>query len=139
VSIIGPIGLPQEEAVYPQVVTSDAEPMNAMHDYVIRMDADELPPARAFWSVTLYDRDEGFFIPNDRKKYSVGLNGGMQLDEAGGIAIYVAAERPEGVPLDNWPPIDRVDLDLSAQMRLYEPDLDAYESWRPPVAERIDG
>jgi hypothetical protein len=139
VSIAGPIGIPQEEAVYPQVATADGEPMNAMHDYVVRMAADELPPAGAFWSLTLYDRDEGFFIPNDRKKYSVGLNGGMQLDESGGIEIYIAAERPEGVPPDNWLPIDRVDLDLSAQLRVYVPDLEAYEEWTPPVAERISG
>ncbi|UCF95622.1 MAG: DUF1214 domain-containing protein, partial [Desulfobacterales bacterium] len=29
-----------------------------------------MPPAKAFWSVTLYDMQNGFFIPNDRKKYS---------------------------------------------------------------------
>ena len=81
--------------------------MNAMHDYVIRMTRDELPPANAFWSLTLYDLDQGFFIPNDRKKYSVGENGGMELDGDGGIAIYVAAEKPEGVPDANWLPIER--------------------------------
>jgi hypothetical protein len=103
------------------------------------MSADEMPPAQAFWSLTLYDRDEGFFIPNDRKKYSVGLNGGMKLDDEGGIAIHVAAEQPEGVPVENWLPIERRDLPLSFQLRLYEPDLGAYPSWTPPVAERIGG
>ena len=29
-----------------------------------------MPPAKAFWSATLYDLKNGFFIPNDRKKYS---------------------------------------------------------------------
>ena len=38
--------------------------MNAQHDYVIRMTKDELPPAIAFWSLTLYNTKEGFFIPN---------------------------------------------------------------------------
>jgi hypothetical protein len=50
---------PQEEAVYPQVEVIDGEQMNAMNDYVIRMTAEELPPAGAFWSLTLYDRDQG--------------------------------------------------------------------------------
>ena len=49
--------------------------MNAQHDYVIRMRKDEFPPAGAFWSITLYDLERGLFIPNDRKKYSVGENG----------------------------------------------------------------
>ncbi len=137
VSIIGPIGLPREEAVYPAIGTSDGEQMNAMHDYVIRMTAEEMPPAEAFWSLTLYDLDNGFFIPNDRKKYSVGENAGMVLDADGGIAIYIAAEKPAGVPEENWLPIEREDLDISPIMRLYVPDLDKLESWTPPIAEKL--
>ena len=137
VSILGPIGIPQEEAVYPQVLTADGSEMNAMHDYVIRMDADEMPPAEAFWSLTLYDFDEGFFLPNDRKKYSVGQNAGMSLDEDGGIAIYIAAEKPDGVPEENWLPIEREDLDINPMFRLYAPDLEAYAAWVKPEAETL--
>jgi hypothetical protein len=54
--------------------------MNALNDYVIRMTADGLPPANAFWSTTLYDTANGFFIPNDHKKYSIGENAGMKLN-----------------------------------------------------------
>jgi hypothetical protein len=139
VSIIGPIGLPQEEAVYPAVATADGEPMNALHDYVIRMTKDELPPAGAFWSLTLYDLDQGFFIPNDRKKYSVGENAGMQLNADGGIEIYVAAEQPAGVPAENWLPIERRDQDLNPILRIYVPDLERMQTWTPPRAERIEG
>ncbi len=137
-SITGPIGLPQEEAVYPAIGTADGEQMNALHDYVIRMAPDEMPPAGPFWSVTLYDLENGFFIPNDRKKYSVGANAGMRLDDDGGIEIYIAAEQPAGVPSENWLPIQRRDEDLNLIMRLYVPDLEAYEDWTPPVAERVD-
>jgi len=137
-SIVGPIGIPQEEAVYPQVASADGKPINALHDYVVRIGPDDMPPAGAFWSLTLYDRENGFFIPNERKKYSVGKNGGMTLDDDGGIAIYIAAEKPEGVPEENWLPIPREDLDLSLQMRLYEPDLEKMKTWKPPVAEKID-
>jgi hypothetical protein len=38
--------------------------------------------------------EQGFFIPNDRKKYSIGENAGMKLNEEGGIEIYIAAEQP---------------------------------------------
>ncbi len=62
-SIIGPIGMPAFEAVYPAVATTDGEPMNAMHDYVIRMKGDNMPPAGAFWSATLYDTKNGFLSP----------------------------------------------------------------------------
>ena len=136
-SVIGPIGLPAEEAEYPPVMTTDGTPMNAMHDYVIRMTKEQLPPAKAFWSVTLYDMQNGFFIPNDRKKYSVGDNAGMKLNAAGGIDIYVAAEKPEGVPEENWLPINREDEDLSLNLRIYVPDLEKMKTWKPPKAEIV--
>ena len=138
-SIIGPIGLPREEAIYPAVGTADGEPMNALHDYVVRMTRDALPPAGAFWSLTLYDLDEGFFIPNDRKKYSVGENAGMKLNADGGIDIYVAAKQPADVPLENWLPIERKDMGLSLIMRVYVPDLEKMKTWTPPKAERVGG
>ncbi len=135
-SVLGPIGLPATEAVYPAVQTVDGEPLNAMNDYVIRMTLDEMPPTEVFWSLTLYDLNNGFFIPNDRKKYSVGENAGMQLDENGGIEVYVAAEKPEGVPEENWLPIERKDEDMDIVLRIYEPDLEKMKTWQPPLAEK---
>ena len=136
-SVIGPIGLPAQEAVYPAIVTADGQSMNAQNDYVIRMTSDELPPSTAFWSVTLYDLENGFFLPNDRKKYSVGENAGKQLDDDGGITIYIAADPPSGVPAENWLPIERRDEDLNVIMRIYAPDLERYEAWTPPVAAKL--
>ena len=101
------------------------------------MRPDELPPAMAFWSLTLYDTQNGFFIPNDRKKYSVGENGGMKLNGDGGIDIYTAAEQPEGVPEENWLPLVRGDYEIDLILRLYNPDLDAFEYWTPPIAEKL--
>jgi hypothetical protein len=137
-SAVGPIGLPADQAVYPGIGTDNGEPLNAQYDYVIRMSGDEMPPAEAFWSVTLYDASNGFFIPNDRKKYSVGENAGMKLDEDGGIAIYIAAEQPQGVPEENWLPINRGDEILDLIMRIYDPDLEMLKTWKAPKAERIE-
>jgi hypothetical protein len=104
-SAVGPLGQPADQAMYPGIATTDGKPMNAQHDYVIRMAKAELPPAIAFWSATLYDTKQGFFIPNKQKKYSVGQNAGMKLNASGGIEIYVAAKQPKGVPAENWLPI----------------------------------
>ena len=76
-------------------------------------------------------------MPNDRKKYSVGENGGMQLDDDGGIDIYIAAEQPEGVPEENWLPLVRGDYEIDVILRLYSPDLEAFENWSPPQAARL--
>ena len=137
VSVIGPIGLPLEEATYPAVTTADGKPMNAMSDYVISMTKDELPPAKAFWSLTLYDLQNGFFIPNDRKKYSVGENAGMKLNADGGIDVHVAAEQPEGIPEENWLPINRKDENIDIILRIYVPDLEKLKTWKQPQAEMV--
>jgi hypothetical protein len=61
----------------------------------------------------------------------------MRLDDEGGIAIYVAAEKPEGVPDENWLPLVRGDYDIDVIMRIYAPDLDRFAEWTPPVAEKL--
>lgn len=134
-SVIGPIGLPAVEALYPAIATADGKPMNAQHDYVIRMSAQEMPPAQAFWSITLYDMQNGFFIPNDHNKYSVGENAGMKLNKDGGIDVYIAAKKPDGVPEENWLPINRKDEAIGPVMRIYVPDLEKMKAWEAPKAE----
>jgi hypothetical protein len=138
-SVIGPIGLPATEALYPPVTTTDGKPMNAQHDYVIRMSKKDLPPAKIFWSLTLYDSANGFFIPNDRKKYSVGENAGMKLNNQGGIEVFIAAQKPNGVPAENWLPINRKDENLDVILRIYMPDVEKMKTWSAPKAERLSG
>ena len=138
VSVVGPIGQPAKEAMYPPITTEDGSPMNALNDYVIRMTKEELPPANAFWSFTLYDAVNGFFIPNDRKKYSVGENAGRKLNEDGGIEIYITTEKPDGVPVENWLPINREDLEITVTLRIYGPDLEKMKTWKAPKAIELE-
>jgi hypothetical protein len=136
-SAVGPIGLPASQALYPGVGTKSGEPLNSQNDYVIHMTKDELPPAKAFWSFTLYDAQNGYFIPNDRKKYTVGENGGMKLNDDGGIDVYIAAGKPEGVPEENWLPINRDSINLDIILRIYAPDTAKIKNWKAPKAEKI--
>lgn len=137
-SVTGPVGQPASEAVYIQLESDNGEPINAQYDYMIRMTADQLPPAKAFWSLTLYDAEKFLFIPNERKKYSVGENAGMKLDDKGGIEIHIAAERPAGVPAENWLPIQRKNLPLNPRLRVYAPDLAKLKAWTSPEVQRVN-
>ena len=136
-SCVGPIGQPYDQAQYPGIGTADGSPIMANKHYVIRMTREELPPAKAFWSVTLYDSRKGLFIPNDQSKYSVGENGGMKLDASGGVEIHVAAEKPEVVPAENWLPSGGKDEQLDIIMRIYAPDTEAMKTWTPPKAKLV--
>ena len=101
------------------------------------MTKEAMPPAQAFWSLTLYDKANGFFIPNERKKYSVGENAGYKLNDDGGIEIYVADKKPDGVPEENWLPIDRKDEDIDIILRVYVADLEKMKTWEAPKAEKM--
>jgi hypothetical protein len=136
-SVTGPIGLPGYQARYIPAATKNGRPMNAQQDYVLKMSKAELPPATAFWSLTLYDTKNGFFIPNDRKKYSVGENAGFKLDKDGGIEIYISAKKPEGVPDENWLPINREDIGMDAMLRIYAPDAEKMKTWKTPQLEML--
>ena len=68
---------------------------------------------------------------------SVGENAGMKLEKDGGIAIYIAAQKPKDVPEDNWLPINRKDVDIDAIMRIYMPEMEKMKTWSPPRAEMV--
>lgn len=136
-NVIGPAGQPASQALYLPVHSSDGKPMNAQNDYVMKMTKDQLPPALAFWSLTLYDTDHGFFIPNKENKYSVGQNAGFKLNAEGGIEIHIAAVKPDGVPPENWLPINRGDIGISPMFRLYAPDLAKAKTWTEPTMEIV--
>ena len=61
----------------------------------------------------------------------------MKLNADGGIEIVIAAEKPEGVPAENWLPIERKDLGLNIILRIYAPDLEKMKTWQAPKAEKI--
>ncbi len=67
----------------------------------------------------------------------MGENGGMKLDDDGGIAICIAAEKPEDVPEENWLPINRKDQGLQTIMCMYQPDLEKMKTWQAPKAEKL--
>jgi hypothetical protein len=55
----------------------------------------------------------------------------MKLNDKGGIEVYVAAEKPEGVPEENWLPIKRKDEDMDMVLRIYVPDLEKFKTLTP--------
>jgi hypothetical protein len=125
------------EALYP---TTDADsrgrPLNGRHDYVIRFRAGELPPVRAFWSLTLYNRNL-FLNANPLDRYAVGdRTGGLRYGPGRSLRIYVQHEPPRGVRRANWLPAPSGRFVL--YLRLYEPKPAAARgAWKPPTVSRV--
>jgi hypothetical protein len=135
-SVIGPIGQPAAEVIYSQIVSADGGAMNANRDYVVRMDAEELPPAKAFWSFTLYDTENGFFMPNDRRNFM--LERGKLHTEDDKLVIYVQHDEPtDPKQRQNWLPAPKDGFRFTA--RFYgaaTPLIDA--SYDMPGVVRVD-
>jgi len=60
----------------------------------------------------------------------------MKPNKDGGIAIYVAAQQPKGVPAENWLSINRKDEAIGASMQIYVPDMEKMTTWAAPKRRR---
>jgi hypothetical protein len=111
--------------------------LNGAHRYTVRFAAGQTPPARGFWSLTLYDSDH-FFVPNDIRRYSLGTkNKELQTDGDGSLTIHVQAEPPSQAQRSNWLPAPTGDFSL--YLRAYWPEVAIGDgSWLPPPVERLD-
>ena len=85
----------------------------------------------------IVDLQENYVKGYNEKQYVYYSLLSMKLNVDGGIEIYVAAEQPEGVPEENWLPINRKDENLDIILRIYVPDLAKFKTWTVPKAEMI--
>lgn len=124
-----------EDAIYPLIVADDAGGVpTSEYDYVLRFEADELPPVDAFWSVTMYD-GEGFPVPNSLDRYALGDRDPLGFAEDGSLDIYVSHTDPGPDHRSNWLPAPEGPLGLT--MRLYGPKPEALDGrWSPPPLRR---
>ena len=79
---------------------------NGDHDYVLHFDAGSLPPADAFWSVTMYDGD-GFPVPNAIDRYAIGDRDPLRLNADGSLDLFLQHDDPGDQRRDNWLPAPR--------------------------------
>lgn len=118
-------------------VDAQGRPLNGAHRYVIHFTKDELPVARQFWSVTLYD--ERFnLVPNDAGRYSFGDKvPGLKYGRDGSLTIYIQPDKPEGTKATNWLPSPK-DRDFNLFMRTYFPGSKMLDqSYMPPAVKRV--
>jgi hypothetical protein len=133
-AVIAKIGLGAnlvKDAVYP-VLFHDADgnaPVGEV-DYVLHFDADALPPADAFWSVTMYDGD-GFPVPNDLDRYALGDRDALVYNADGSLDLYLQHNDPGEARRSNWLPAPAGPLGVT--MRLYDPRAAVLDgTWTPP-------
>ena len=127
-----------EDAIYPlNIADRDGRPLDGANKYVIRFTPADLPPAYAFWSITLYDAD-GFQVPNSLNRFAVSSWMPFKYNPDGSLELYFQNESPGKDKEANWLPAPKGPFNLT--MRLYAPKAEALNGkWVPPAVGRADG
>jgi hypothetical protein len=129
------------EAFYPMTSTDrSGEPLSGDRAYRLRFDT--LPPAKAFWSVTMYDTSydgvAGYLVDNTIGRYVINsTTTGLMVGDDGSLTIYIQHDEPDTeAGTANWLPAPPGPFYLA--MRIYWPEPEALDgTWEPPPVNRV--
>jgi hypothetical protein len=137
VASVGLAANTREEAFYPQTDRDrNGKRLNGHHRYVLTFRRGQLPPVRAFWSLTMYGTDR-FLVANPIDRYNVGdRTAGLHYGRGGSLKIYIQHTPPSAARQANWLPAPPGRFEL--HLRLYEPKPSATNGkWRLPTITRV--
>ena len=85
-----------DEAIYPTGLTDcTGSLLNGANDYRITFPPGEAPPAKYFWSLTVYDSN-GYLTPNPIDRYSLGPSHPPLIEQPdGSIVVVLSAGRAD--------------------------------------------
>ena len=126
-----------EEAIYPTGVT-DAQGalLEGGNVYELTFGRASIPPARYFWSLTMYDAN-GYLVANSENRYSVGPSHPPLVRAADGSVTIVISDRRPAQPGVNWLPAPSSGQ-FRLNLRLYGPSRAALSgAWAPPPVQNL--
>ncbi|HYQ45095.1 MAG TPA: DUF1254 domain-containing protein [Polyangiaceae bacterium] len=135
-ALLGIYGNSREEALYPIYRTDSAgKALDASRAaYTLRFEKGKLPPAKAFWSLTMYDGTTKLLVDNPLKRYLINsaMLPTLTRDADGGITLTLAHASPGKGQEANWLPAPNGPF--YALLRIYQPEPAAYDgSWKLPT------
>ncbi len=124
-----------EDAIYPlNLGDQEGKPLDGANKYTLHFNKGDMPPAGAFWSVTLYD-SEGFQVGNPLNRFAVSSWMPFNYNADGSLDLYFQNESPGGDKEANWLPAPKAPFNLT--MRIYAPKSDVLTGkWNPPPVVR---
>ena len=128
-----------EDAMYPNTVLDhQGQALNGKHRYRLHFAANELPPVKAFWSITAYGADE-FLIDNPLQRFAIGDRDPLVFNADGSLDLWVQATPPsQKEAAANWLPV-QMGAPFLLNARLYWPEDKALNGqWKMPVVERLN-
>jgi hypothetical protein len=128
---------PAEAAGLICIGDADGRPLDGTDRYRLRFEPGQLPPAKAFWSLTVYEvtaEGRAFLVDNPLSRYAIGdRTRGLVHAADGSLEIALQHDRPASERETNWLPTPAGPMRLV--LRAYEPtDALLDGSYRmPPV------
>ena len=121
-----------EDAVYPTAITdADGKPFSSDNRYILHFNANEVPPVRGFWSLTMYN-DKQFFAANPIDRYAIGDRDKLAFNPDGSLDLFIQRDSPGKDKEANWLPAPASGA-FTMNLRLYWPKPEVLDgSWTPP-------
>lgn len=133
-------GNASEEAIYMDGRKDDKGlPFDGKRKYTMRFEKGELPHVSAFWSLSMYHLDDGSFVENPIKRYSIGTyTPGVVSAPDGSLTLYLQNDEPADTNQKaNWLPTP--DGGFYLTLRLYGPDDSLQKgTWAPPRVKVVE-
>jgi hypothetical protein len=128
-----------QDAVYPtSLKPADGDAYDGANKYVMHFPKGQLPPARGFWSLTMYDA-EYFFVPNVLNRYSISPRQGLKSNPDGSVDLYIQKDSPGAAKESNWLPAPPGKFVL--MLRMYWPSEKSPSilngSWTIPAVKKV--
>jgi hypothetical protein len=144
-AVVAAFGWPanlQSDAVYPYTeLDSSGQKLTGANKYTLTFAKGETPPVEGFWSITMYEIDQGWwFVPNALNKFTVSPRDNLKANADGSITLYFQNESPGLDKEANWLPAPKGDF--IPMLRMYWPRQASPSilngSWTPPAVQRIE-
>lgn len=138
-AVLGIFGNSAQEAFYPIYQTdSNGHKLDGSNKYTLTFPKGQLPPVKAFWSLTMYKMPSSLLCTNPINRYLINspMLPSLKTNKDGSLTLYIQNESPGAELESNWLPAP--DGPFMAVMRLYWPGPDALDGkWRNPPLVRV--
>jgi hypothetical protein len=138
-AVLGIYGNTKQEAIYPYFATdSTGAPLDGANNYTYRFAPGQLPPVKAFWSLTMYRLPEILLVANPINRYLINspMLPTLKADPDGGYTLYIQHTSPGPDKESNWLPAPQGPFSLVE--RLYWPEQAALDgTWKAPKPQKV--
>lgn len=118
---------------------AEGQPLDGRNRYRLRFEPGQLPAAKAFWSLSMYEltpEGRAFFTDNPISRYAIGdRTKGLVHGPDGSLEILIQHDRPNEQREPNWLPAPAGPMRLV--LRAYEPEESLINAtWPAPPVKR---